>query len=436
MQRSFCKQIDFELNNGEIVFKNLFFPLINTLTSCDFIVQSTLQESYQKIKLHFNYLIDDWISELGNGTEAQKTALAILEYYKRDNKNHDMVDLVKKSRRNMWDSFKESSSLESGDTLNLENKEIKDLSPILSLKKLKYLSLKNNMIESIPELIFELNNLKVIDLSYNNLNLMPDLLLRLRSIEYVDVSYNKISFVPDYILKSQKFNKVFHGLLTNVNSYGDPIMLDRSIYFTPISSEKKEVRYILYNILNEKSKVERRKRIDALKIFGKYSVPLIPFDIEMVENLNLSAKINSFYIWEHKKCKQLFLKSYSKKKGILYEYLGNYFDLISKTPYLCFHEDEKPVKYKLKVLQNNLANLNLKDAEIILKENILFLKSIWGDIFPNEAFQQNLLDELNLHAYATYGPSYPQYIIRCQENICSLYLEIQGKETILSVKNY
>jgi Leucine-rich repeat (LRR) protein len=62
--------------------------------------------------------------------------------------------------------------------------------------KLKVLSFRDNVIESVPESIGELKNLEFLDLRDNLLSNLPNSICRLSKLKYLDLKANELKSIP------------------------------------------------------------------------------------------------------------------------------------------------------------------------------------------------------------------------------------------------
>ena len=233
----FCYDIQFKINNSKIYISKKF-GILNTITECRFkLVLSNDEITNIGFNLKFNYTLYDWASELGNNTEAQKTAKFILS--KKYNLNEKEINL----KRTKLKDFSPLTSFSNLEKLNIEENKLYDIDKSISyLTKLKYLNLSKNKLNKIPDNIKRLKNLETLNiennnitkievnpnefenlntlnLSFNKIEVINKEIINLVKIKNLNLSLNKIEEIPDYIsslknLESLNFN---HNKITEIN---------------------------------------------------------------------------------------------------------------------------------------------------------------------------------------------------------------------------
>lgn len=233
----FCYDIQFKINNSKIYISKKF-GILKTITECRFkLVLSNDKMTNIGFTLKFNYSLYDWASELGDNTEAQKTAKFILA--KKYNLNKKEINL----KRTKLKDFSPLISFSNLEILNLEENKLYDIDKSISyLTSLKYLNLSKNRLNKIPENIKNLKNLETLNiennkitkieihpnefqnlntlnLSFNNIEVINKEIINLVKIKNLNLSLNKIEEIPDYIsnLKNLESLNLNHNKIVKIN---------------------------------------------------------------------------------------------------------------------------------------------------------------------------------------------------------------------------
>lgn len=92
---------------------------------------------------------------------------------------------------------------------------------ILNFKKLTHLSLRTNLLDSIPPSISSLSNLKELDLCDNNLSTLPHSMENLENLTHLNIAWNNFRKIPECIkhLKSLKSIDIGHNFFVSLESF-------------------------------------------------------------------------------------------------------------------------------------------------------------------------------------------------------------------------
>jgi hypothetical protein len=133
-------------------------------------------------------------------------------------KNLQDLFLQKNQISSIPNQIKELERLE---FLNLSENKLKSINELTSLKNLKYLDLKDCLIEELPEKINDWKNLEIIKLSGNNFSNLPQSILELENIQVIDVrNCPNLNVSALKYLKKQFPNKtIYHEEIDYYDSY-------------------------------------------------------------------------------------------------------------------------------------------------------------------------------------------------------------------------
>ncbi len=256
---AFCHNIKFKIKDNKVYISKKI-GILKTITECKFnLGLSNNQMSNIEFNLKFNYTIYDWASELGNNTEAQRTAKFILS--KKYDLNENEINL----NRTKLKDFSPLTSFSNLQKLNLEENKLHNIDKSISyLTLLKHLNLSKNKLEKIPNSIKHLNkletlniennkiskievnqndlqNLKNLNLSFNNIQIINKEINNLLKIQNLNLSLNKIEEIPDYIssLKNLESLNLNHNKLLSIND-----KLKKLKYLNKISLEGNKIKSI------------------------------------------------------------------------------------------------------------------------------------------------------------------------------------------------
>ena len=237
----FCKQLDLSLKSspeGNKILLPSTFPKLTTSTSCHFKIVSlddTKNEvTENKITFIFNYTLQGWLSDFGNGTEAQKTAQIIRDM----NINPNSKQITLKGTHD-------------------DSKFLVDISPFMGFIQTVWLDLSDNKIEVIPDSIGDLTNLKGLELKNNQIKVIPDSIGNLTNLKNIELDNNQIKVIPDSIgnltnLKYFSFRnnqiKVIPDSIGNLTNLEYLILNDNKIEVIPDSIRNlTNLKYVLLN---------------------------------------------------------------------------------------------------------------------------------------------------------------------------------------------
>jgi hypothetical protein len=102
--------------------------------------------------------------------------------------------------------------------LNLNNNQITRLPKYLTIRKLEYFYINNNMLVEIPYGIGYLRKTKILDMSNNRIEIVPRTIGSMKKVEVIDLSNNNISSLP------KKINKLKNLRILKLN--GNPLSLE------------------------------------------------------------------------------------------------------------------------------------------------------------------------------------------------------------------
>ena len=180
-QDLFCGNLSFTVQKNNISFKTNSSNVLRSMTNCKFKLTSNYYDlNENKINLQFNYTLKDWMTTLGDSSQAQITA-NIIEGYCRNIPSHGCSSPIYLL------------------SLSLDNLYITDISPVTSLINLVSLSLKNNAIKNIPSSISELSQLVYLDVRGNSIYNLPDSFSNLLNIKNLLIGYNDFTTFPEPI---------------------------------------------------------------------------------------------------------------------------------------------------------------------------------------------------------------------------------------------
>ena len=169
----FCGKLDFSIKGNKILLPTSF-PKLTESTSCHFKIMNTFENmiSRNDIIFIFNYTLKGWLGDLGNGTEAQKTA----EILKETNPN--------------------------ATNITFDNQNIIDISPVMAFINTQTLSLNDNKIRNIPDALRNLVNLQALYLSRNKIRRIPNSIKYLKNLQFLAMSNNDLLNIPDAAIEN------------------------------------------------------------------------------------------------------------------------------------------------------------------------------------------------------------------------------------------
>jgi Leucine-rich repeat (LRR) protein len=281
---SFCR--DLKINNNGNNFEILDpIPKLQSATVCSFQLVFNNKVEINKLDLFFNYTFNDWKGAAGDGTEAQRVARLIDSRTKKlelKNKNiHDLSSIV---------------TLVDLEELNLESNNINEIKPFIrELKKLTAINFSHNKISEITPYIRELSNLTAINLSHNNINKLPKEMREL-DLKTIYFNNNHLTVFPSFIvnlsnphvidLSHNKIKEIPNNFKKNSFIYLEKLNLDHNIIEElPANIFVAEVK----NLSLKHNKIKKIKDFDL--VLSSYTKSIDLSHNELSQKINISKFI-------------------------------------------------------------------------------------------------------------------------------------------------
>lgn len=200
-KNDFCQELKFDISrNGKYgvitLVKEQQFPKLWTETTCAFKVTGSKKGSNKVVNntiiLSFTHTVNDWASELGNGTHAQKTARLLNDFSPKAKRfafdppvNFDQNMNPYQDNYDQW-----KAALETNTYRSKEEELISDLSPFTGYIMLQNITLPFQNISMIPLSMKRLDKLVTLNLMNNHIEKDPNLMSDLSYIENLYLEEN------------------------------------------------------------------------------------------------------------------------------------------------------------------------------------------------------------------------------------------------------